>query len=64
MGIDFKRYFTIPTREVCSQVERGSAKNRAHLLSPYMEHLCSRFSGFQARLALPREHGSDQSHHG
>ena len=59
LGVDFKRYFAIPTSEVYSQIMRGLAKKRARLLPPYVEHLCTRFFGFQARVALPREHGQN-----
>ncbi len=55
LAIDFKRYFTIPTTEVYRQFEDGNHR-RAVLLSPYREHLCSRFFSFQARVALPAEH--------
>jgi len=57
LGIDFKRYFAIPTPEVYVQIERALANKRARLLPPYVEHFCSRFFAFQARVALPREHG-------
>lgn len=56
LGIDFKRYFTLATPEIYSQVDHGVAKRRARLLSPYLEHLASRFMAFQARVALPRSH--------
>ncbi len=57
LGLDFKRYFTIPTEEVYRQVV-VSAKRRTRLLSPYAEHLGSRFFQFQSRVALPTEHFS------
>ena len=55
LGLDFKRYFTVPTPEVYSQLQ-GSAKRRSRLHSPYVEHLCSRFAFYLARVALPEEH--------
>jgi hypothetical protein len=57
--IDFKRYFTIPTREVYRRIERGEAKRRCVLVSPYLEHLTSRFAYFLSRVALPSDHASD-----
>ena len=58
LGIDFKRYFTIPTDEVYGQL-KAVAKRRARLVSPYLEHLGSRFCHFQSRVALPAEHLSE-----
>ncbi len=58
LGIDFKRYFTIPTEEVYQRVEMGEAKRRCVLVSPYMEHLCARFAYFLSRIALPEDHYS------
>lgn len=56
--IDFKRYFSIPTTDIYHQLRHG-ADRRCELVSPYVEHLSQRFSFFQARIALPRNHGSD-----
>lgn len=56
--IDFKRYFTVPAGEVYFQLERG-AKRRCRLVSPYRDHLSSRFSNFLSRIALPSDHQSD-----
>jgi hypothetical protein len=61
LGVDFKRYFALPTPEVYSQIESGTASKRSRLRSPYLEHFCSRFFRFQARVALPREHGQAQT---
>jgi hypothetical protein len=58
MGIDFKRYFTIPTEEVYAQLKNAS-KRRCRLLSPFLEHLSTRFAHYLCRVALPFEHGSD-----
>jgi hypothetical protein len=55
LAVDFKRYFTIPTEEVYAQL-RGDARRRTRLLSPYLEHFCSRFTYFQQRVALPEDH--------
>jgi hypothetical protein len=59
LGIDFKRYFTIPSNEVHFQLENLTAKRRCRLLSPYLEHFSTRFSYFQSRIALPEDHFSD-----
>jgi len=58
LALDFKRYFTIPTEEVYYRLEIGEAKRRCHLISPYLEHLTSRFNYFQYRIALPEDHTS------
>lgn len=58
LTVDFKRYFTIPTDELYLRLELGSARRRCYLLSPYREHLSTRFSAFLARVALPRQHHS------
>lgn len=59
LGLDFKRYFTIPTDEVYFRIEIGEAKRRCRLVSPYMEHLAARFSYFLHRIALPNDHSSE-----
>jgi hypothetical protein len=59
LGIDFKRYFTIPTDEVYKRIEIGKAKRRCALVSPYLEHLSSRFAYFLSRVALPENHFSE-----
>ena len=58
LALDFKRYFTIPTEEVYYRIEIGEAKRRCRLISPYLEHLTSRFNYFQSRIALPEDHTS------
>ncbi len=57
-GIDFKRYFTLPSGEVYSQLTR-SAKRHCFLNSPYLEHLAQRFSAFLSRVALDSDHMSE-----
>jgi hypothetical protein len=59
IGIDFKRYFSIPTDELYRRLEMGEAKRRCVLASPYLEHLSSRFTYFLSRVALPEEHFSE-----
>lgn len=57
LGIDFKRYFTLSTDEVYKQVE-DEAHRRCRLVSPYLEHLSTRFCYYQFRVALPLDHQS------
>ena len=54
--LDFKGYFTVSTSELYDQL-KTDAKRRCRLTTPYAEHLSLRFAGFQARIALPRDHG-------
>lgn len=56
LGIDFKRYFTMPTAEVYRRIELGQAKRRARLITPYAEQLSCRCFHFQCRIALPEDH--------
>lgn len=55
LGIDFKKYFTLPTQELYRQLKLD-AKRRALLVAPYAHHLTSRFFYYQSRVALPEEH--------
>lgn len=59
LGLDFKRYFTLPTDEIYHRIESGEAKRRCVLASPYLEHLSSRFAHFLCRVALPEDHFSE-----
>jgi hypothetical protein len=59
LGIDFKRYFTLQTDEVYRRIELGEALRRCVLVSPYLEHLGSRFAYYLRRIALPQEHLSE-----
>jgi len=58
LGIDFKRYFTIPTEEVYAQLKKTS-RRRCRLLSPFLEHLSTRFAYYLCRVALPSDHMSE-----
>lgn len=58
LGIDFKKYFTIPADEAYKRIIT-KAKRRCFMKSPYLEHLSSRFCYFQMRIALPEEHKSE-----
>lgn len=53
LGLDFKRHFTMPVDEVYLRIEIGEARRRCRLVSPFLEHLSSRFARFQSRVALP-----------
>jgi hypothetical protein len=56
LGIDFKRYFTVPTDDVYRQFALGQeigVQRRAVLRPPFREDLAQRFYFFQARVALP-----------
>lgn len=59
MGIDFKRYFTMPTDELYRRIEVGEAQRRCVLVSPYLEHFISRFMYYLSRVALPEDHFSE-----
>jgi hypothetical protein len=59
LAIDFKRYFTLPTDEVYHRIEIHHASRRCVLVSPYLEHLTSRFAFYLSRVALPEDHLSD-----
>ena len=58
LGIDFKRYFSIPTEEVYFRLQ-SEIKRRCVFFSPYLEHLSTRFYYFQSRVALPLDHVSE-----
>lgn len=58
MGIEFKRYFTIPSDEVYYRIRIGEAKRRCKLNSPYLEHFSTRFHYYHYRVALPDDHSS------
>jgi hypothetical protein len=58
LGMDFKRYFTVPTDEVYGRLQGGEARRRCRFKSPYLEHLSTRFCYYQFRVALPQDHES------
>ena len=58
LGIDFKRYFTVPTDELYSRFGQDT-KRRCFLNPPYSQHLISRFFYFQSRIGLPEDHASE-----
>lgn len=55
--VDFKKYFSVSVPDLYSQLE-SSARHRVRLISPYLEHIATRFFYFQARVATPRPHFS------
>lgn len=58
LGIDFSRYFSIPTRVLYSQL-RCQARRRVVMKSPYFEHISTRFAAYFARVGLPQPHSDD-----
>lgn len=58
LGLDFKRYFSIPTAEVYRRIELGHTCRRTVLESPYRDHFSRRFFNFNSRVALPEEYES------
>ncbi len=58
LAMDFKRYFTIPTEEVYLRLD-FEAQRRCLLVSPYVEHLSSRFAHYLSRIGLPKDHYSE-----
>jgi hypothetical protein len=59
LGIDFKRYFSIPAEELYARIRSGQIKRRCRLVSPYAEHFSLRFAYYLARVALPLDHQSE-----
>ncbi len=59
LGIDFNRCFSIPADELYWRVAQdGRCSRRCRLVSPYLEHLTTRFAAFLSRVALPKPHVS------
>ena len=53
LGLDFKRFFTMPADEIYRLIELAQTRRRCYLKSPYLEHLSNRFTHFQGRVAVP-----------
>lgn len=52
--IDFKRYFTIATRDLDWQFASSiPPQRRTRIISPYLEHLQGRMASYMHRVALP-----------
>lgn len=58
LGIDFKRYFGMPTAEVYQRIKLDQTQRCSVLASPYRDHLSQRFYNFNSRVALPEEYES------
>ncbi len=58
LGIEFKRYFTLPTDEVYRRIDLKQAQRHCRLLSPYREHFINRFYNYNNRVALPEQYES------
>ena len=58
LGVEFKRYFSMPAGEVYRRIELSHAQRRCRLKSPYLEHFCDRFHTFNNRIALPEQYES------
>jgi len=58
LGLDFKRYFSIPQNELYKQISLGIVQRRTTLQSPYLEHLSSRYAAYLSRIGLPFDHES------
>lgn len=53
LGLDFRRFFTIPCDELYRRIEIGEAVRHCYLESPYRDHLSNRFYWYHMRVALP-----------
>ena len=58
LGIDFKRYFSMPTAEVYRRIKLDHTQRSSVLESPYRDHFSQRFYNFNNRIALPEEYAS------
>ena len=56
LGIDFKRYFSMPTAEVYHRINLDQRKRCSVLESPYRDQFSQRFYNFNNRIALPEEY--------
>jgi hypothetical protein len=56
--VDFKSYFALPRDEAYFRIEQ--LRRRCALVSPYVEHLSTRFAHYLARVALPVDHAETQ----
>ena len=54
LGIDFRRFFTMPAEEIERQCARpDGAKRRCRIEAPYREHLQARAASYLQRVMLP-----------
>jgi hypothetical protein len=56
--VSFHRYFTVPTEDLLARIKSSETRRRSFMTSPYFEHLSDRFSHYQARVALPKDHSA------
>lgn len=63
LGCDFKRYFAVSADELYRRMELRQIKRRCKLVTPYAEHLQSRFCYFLSRLPLAENHDSSLAYH-
>lgn len=56
LGIDFKRYFSMPTAEVYHRINLDHTQRCSVLESPYRDQFSQRFYYFNNRIALPEEY--------
>ena len=59
LGLDFKRFFSVPTEEVYLRLNHEQTRRRSWMNPPYLEHVASRFYSYQSRVALPTSHLSE-----
>ena len=62
LGIDFKRYFSVPTGQVYASISLRLAVRRCRLAVPYAEHLSERFAHYLSRVALEEDHDVEVDH--
>ena len=54
--LDFKRVFSVPSASLTQRIAFGETKRRAHLLTPYVEHLGVRYGHYSQRVGLEVDH--------
>lgn len=53
LGVDFKRYFTVPTDELYFGITSKRIKRRCRLVNEYLQQFIQRFYYYQSRVAVP-----------
>jgi hypothetical protein len=56
LALDFRGCFSMRMEELLHRIDLGPTRRRAWLLTPWAEHLSSRFAYFYSRVGLPRDH--------
>ncbi len=59
LAVDFKRFFTIETHYLYSEITSNPNLRRTVLKSPYLEHFSQRFASYMSRIGLPFNHTSE-----